>query len=418
MVREFTEYASLGDALDVLKRRATARPRREAVPLGRSFGRVLFDDVLARGDVPARDSAHMDGFAVRSPDLAGASPESPVRLRRLEGSPLGVVPREPLRKGEARAVLTGGFMPRGADAVVQAERVETIAQGEVSFSSPAEAGEWVYPRGRDVKRGERVLPSGRVLRGTDQVLLGSLHLDRVGVYRRPRVALLPTGSELSEEVRRPEPGKVTETHTFLLSRLVEGAGGVPVLLPIARDDSAEIARSVRAGLRVAEMVLTLAGSSVSETDLVEQAVGGPADAVVHGVKVHRGRVMGFALARGKAVIILPGPIQGAVNAFAVFAYPLIGAHLGRGFGPPPSVPAVLGGDWEAGRRNRDFAKVVYVKLDASGDELVAEASSGETENVAFLTRNDGYLLLGESVVALKKGERVRVHLLPGLSPSC
>ncbi len=417
MSREFTSYTSLSAALDLLRQNAKATPRRESVALGLSFGRVLYGDVLSRQDIPERDSAHMDGFAVRSSDTSHATPASPVGLRVVRGSGLGVLSRRELRRGDAYSVLTGGFVPPGADSVVQAEKVKVNA-GMVSFSNPVEKGEFIYPRGRDVKRGEKVLAAGRVLRGTDLVLLGSLHMDRVRVHARPRVAIVPTGNELSENVRDTEPGKVAETHSLLLAKLVEGAGGLAIQMPIARDDSDEIRRSIRAGLKVADVVLTIAGSSVSDTDFTEDAINraGAPGVMVHGMRVHRGRVMGFGVARGKAVVILPGPIQGAVNAFALMAYPLIRAFLGRGFEPPPAIPAIMGNDWDAGRRYRDFTKVVYVRIGAEGGTVTVNASVGETEKVTFLTQSDGYLLVGENTTTLNKGDPVRVHLLPGLSP--
>ncbi|MDA4114910.1 MAG: molybdopterin molybdotransferase MoeA [Thaumarchaeota archaeon] len=416
VVREFTEYTSLPEALEILRNNTQVSRRRESVPLGLSSGRVLYRDIVSEYDIPPRDNSHMDGFAVLSSDLSLASPSSPVKLRKVDGPALGDVPRRPLKKGEAHTVLTGGFIPTGADTVVQAEMVEADSDF-VTFSNAAEKGEFVYSRGMDVKKGETVLGAGRILRGTDLVLIGSLHMEMVPVYSRPRVAIIPTGNELSEKIGATEPGKVAETHSFLLSRLIEGAGAIPVQMPIARDDADEIRQSIKVALRAADIVLTVAGSSVSETDVTDDAINafGKPGVLVHGMKVTRGRVMGFGVAKGKAVIILPGPIQGALNAFTVMGYPLIRAFLGRGFESPPSIPAVMAKDWDAGKRFRTFTKVVYVKTNTDGPAVTVEPSYGETENVTFLTRNDGYLILGEDTVVLKKGDPVRVHLLPGLS---
>lgn len=416
MVREFTDYTSLDSALDVLRRNVRPTSRREYVPLGLSFGRVLWGDVLSSHDVPLRDSSHMDGFAVRSADLVGASPTSPVRLRWVKGSALGVIPRVPVRKGEAHTVLTGGFVPTGADAVLRAETVK-VSRGKVEVTTPAERGEEIYPRGRDVRKGEKVLDAGRVVRGSDQTLLGSLHVDRVAVHSKPRVAVIPTGNELSERIRGTEQGKVAESHSFLFSRLIEGAGGLPVRMPIARDDPQEISRVIGAGLKVADMVLTIAGSSVSEKDVTEVAVDGTGKPgmLVHGMKVHRGRVMGFGAVEGKAVVILPGSIQGGLNAYILMAYPVIRAFLGRGFESPPSIPAVMGNDWEAVKRYRDFSKIVYVRTKTDGDAVIADSLVAETEKMTLLTKSDGYLLVGESVSTLHMGDPVRIHLLPGFS---
>ena len=416
MVREFKEYTSLSESLGLLRSNARVWRRRELVPLGLASGRVLYEDILSRYDIPSRDSSHMDGFAVLSSDLSGASPSSPVKLRKVEGPALGDAPKRPLKKGEAHAVLTGGFIPAGADTVVQMETVKADSES-VTFSNAVERGEFVYAWGRDVNKGERVLEAGRILRGTDLVLIGSLHMDRVPVCSKPRVAIIPTGNELSEKISGTEPGKVAETHTFLLARLIEGAGGIPVRMPITRDDADEIRQSIRVALRAADLVLTVAGSSVSETDVTEEAINasGEPGVLVHGMKVTRGRVMGFGVANGKAVIILPGPIQGALNAFIVMAYPLIHAFLGRGYESPPSIPAVMADDWDAGKRFRTFTKVVYVRTNADGAVVTVQPSYGETEKVTFLTQNDGYLLVGEDIVVMKKDDPVRVHLLPGLS---
>jgi molybdenum cofactor synthesis domain-containing protein len=418
LTKRFHDYVSLKDALRILRRNASVSPRKELVPLGQAYGRVLYQDVVSRYDIPVGDSAHMDGFAVRSRDLVGASVENPVELRSVRGSSLGIVPKRSVRSGDAHTVLTGGYMPEGADAVVQVERTQSSGR-KVRFSRAPAAGEFVYAKGRDVRKGELVLPKGRSVRGSDLVLLGSLHIDRVPVYRRPRIAVVPTGNELTEDIRDARPGKVVETHGFLLSRLIDGAGGVSVQMPIALDDVDAIKGCVRAALKTADVVLTLAGSSVGEADLTENAIDslGAPGVLVHGMKVHRGRVMGFGAVGGKAIIILPGPIQGASNAFAMMAYPLIRSYLGRGFEEPASLPATMGNAWDAGERYPNFSKVVYVKVDSRGPGLKVIASAGETEKVTFLTQNDGYILVDEATVTLKKGDPVRVHLLPGLSPS-
>jgi molybdopterin molybdotransferase len=418
MTKRFVEYVSLREAQKILRRHVRVPARREVIPLAQAYGRTLIEDIIARRDIPLMDSAHMDGYAVRSSDLKSATESSPVSLRLVRGSHLGVVPTKTVKEGEAHTVLTGGFMPRGADAVVQVERTTTSGR-KVLFTRAPSRGEFVYTAGRDVKKGERVVARGRAVRGSDMVLIGSMHVDRVAVYARPRVAIIPTGSELTEDLTDDSPGKVPETHSFLLARLIEGAGGIPFQFPIASDDQDEITRSLKTALGNSDFVLTIAGSSVGDADLTETAIDalGRPGVLVHGMKVHRGRVMGFGAVEGKATIILPGPIQGAVNAFAVMAFPLIRSFLGRGFTPPDTVPAIMANDWDAGERFPNFTKVVYVELGLGGPVITAKASIGETEKMTFLTQNDGYLLVDEKTTSLKKGDAVRVYLLPGLSPS-
>ena len=415
MTRRFEDYVSLGDAQKKLRRLARPRFSRELVPLAAAYGRIVFEDVVSSCNIPAMDSSHMDGYAVRASDLSGASPDNPVRLRVVKGPPLGVLPRRRVKQGDAQTVLTGGFIPPGADAVVQVERTE-LSGRRVVFRRAASRGDFVFAAGRDVSKGDVVLRRGRVLRGQDLVLIGSLHRDRVPVFAKPRVAVIPTGSELTEDILDDRPGKVVETHGLLLSKLIAEAGGLPVQMPVAKDDLGAIRSALRVALRTADIVLTLAGSSVGEADLTETAIDslGEPGVVVHGMKVHRGRVMGFGVVKGRAVVILPGPIQGAVNAFAVMAYPLIRSFLGRGFEEPPSIPAVMANSWEADRYP-DFTKVLYAKLETTGREARVRVSTAETEKMTFLTQNDGYILADEKTAALARGDPVRFYVLPGLS---
>ncbi|MDG7006374.1 MAG: molybdopterin molybdotransferase MoeA [Nitrososphaerota archaeon] len=406
-------YTPLGDALRVLSQAARPSPRGELVPTRAAHGRVLARDVAARYDLPREDVSHFDGFAVASADAAGASEASPVRLRLRGGDPGVAAPkRGRLARGEAARVLTGGALPPGADAVVPLEDA-VEATGWLLVSSPVEPGARVYRAGADVRRGDAVLGAGRVVSGQDLALLASLRIGRVLAFRRPVVAILPTGSELTPDIGDRRRGRVVESHSVMLERLVEGAGGEPTTLPIVPDDETRLARSVAAALRGSDIVLTLAGTSVGGRDLVEAALRGlpSTTALVHGVRVHRGRVMGFAVVGGKPVVMLPGPVQGALNAFILFGYPLIRAQLGRGLEQPPAVPAVLSEGWRPEGRFKDFEQVVYLRL---SEGLMAEPAAAQTEKLSFLASRNAYAVLpgGDG---LPQGSVVQARLLPGFS---
>ncbi len=413
-------YTPLEDALLTLARALGPRSKPETVGVREGYGRILAKDVLAREDSPRRDASHFDGFAVRSADTLGAKDGSPVSLasRREVGRP-GVLPKGRLGHGEAMEVLTGGFLPAGADAVVPVEDVSARGR-EIRISRPVQPGDHVYPAGCDVKRGERILQEGRALMGQDLVLLASLRFETVAAFRRPRVAILPTGSELTADIGDRRSGKVVESHSLLLERLVEEAGGTPATLPVAPDEKHALARALGEALKRSEIVFTLAGSSVGEPDLVESTIRGfgkATTALVHGIRVNRGRVMGFAVVTGKPVVILPGPIQGALNAFIVLGYPLIRYHLGMGWEQPPAIAATMGDDWDATGRFKDFDQVVYLRLtkDPAGGGLLALPSSGETEKISFLVSKNAYALVPGNDPHLARGARIEAHLLPGFS---
>lgn len=414
-------YTSLEEALATLSRSLGLVSRRELVALDDAFGRVLARDVLAKEDSPRRDVSHFDGFAIRSDDTLSASIESPAVLTVGGGArTVGVLPRVKVGHGQAAKVLTGGYVPLGADAVVPVEEASTRASG-IAVSRRVERGEHVYPAGADVKKGHAVLRACRTLMGQDLALLASLHVQDVLVFKRPRVAIIPTGSELTSKIGDRHSGKVVESHSLLLRHLVEEAGGSAHVLPIVPDERLALSLALRGALKRSEIVLTLAGSSVGEPDIVEPVIlgfGKSTTVMIHGIKVNRGRVMGVAVVAAKPVVILPGPIQGALNAFIVFGYPLIRYHLSMGLEHPPTVDAVVTEDWEATGKFKSFDQIVYMTLRRGpGDPttLMATPASGETEKVSFLVSKNAYALVSGRNPRLTKGERIQAHVLPGFS---
>jgi molybdopterin molybdotransferase len=414
-------YTSLEDAVLTLSRALAPKSRRETVDVRKAYGRILAADVVAREGSPKRDVSHFDGFAVIAEDASGATPDSPVTLALVrETSRVGWLPRAGLGRGQAMKVLTGAYIPVGADAVVPAEDASTSGS-RIEIRRRVEKGEHVYRAGADVRKGERILQAGRTLMGQDLVLLASLHFEKIVAFKRPKVGILPTGTELTARISGGPPGKVVESHSLLLGRLVQEAGGEAATLRIVPDEKHALSRALEVALRGNEIVFTLAGSSVGEPDLVDSAIRGfgkSTTALVHGIKVNRGRVMGCAVVHGKPVVILPGPIQGALNAFIVLGYPLIRYHLGMGWEQPPSVTATVGEDWVATGKFKDFDQVVYLKLTrdpASPDGLLAMPSGAETEKVSFLVSRNAYALVSGKNPSLAKGERIQARLLPGFS---
>jgi molybdopterin biosynthesis enzyme len=394
---------------------AAVRPKKELIAVGDSYGRSLAEEIFCRSDVPPHDRSHMDGFAVRGEDLDERLGHS-ARLLIGDETPVGIVPVAPLEEMEARPILTGGYLPRGADTILPRETVDVRGRS-LTARGPVRRGSFVYERGTDMRKGERVLELGRLIRAQEVGLLASLGFGRLCVFTRPIVAIIPTGSELTPKIEDAEAGKVVESHSLVLSWLITSAGGVPLQMGIAGDEIGAISAKLRDAVSLADIVLTIAGSSVGGPDLVESAINrsGSPGVLVHGIRIHRGRVVGFGRIHKKPVVILPGPIQSAINGFAVFAYPLIRVHLGQPFGEPPRVLARLSKRWEATGSFKNFAKVVYVKTASSEHGLSAEAVTGETEKMTLLTNTNGYMLVPEIVTQLEAGSLVEVRLLPGFS---
>jgi molybdopterin molybdotransferase len=395
----------------------------ETVYVRNCYKRVLAENIVADKDIPAFDSSHMDGYAVKADDINYASEQRPVvlRVKQEKIQPMKAVPPDHiLQKQEAFRINTGGYLPRGANTVVPLEDTQTSnRKNEVQIFKALPAGSFVYPRGRDVKRGHEVLKRGRILRPQDIGLLESLYITKITIFKRPRVAIMSTGSELTDNKKNVKSGKVLENHSRIISKLVEELGGISFRTGIVPDDLMKIRNKVEKAIsRSMDLILTLGGSSMGEHDLVDAAIKsmGVPEIFFHGVKLDRGRVTGVAISKGRPIIIMPGPIQGAINAFIVFACPIIKLLSGQSVVKPLTLDARLSQEWVARKRFSDFLKVVYVHLRSKENgEYEADCVPGDTETLTTFTKSNGYIIVDEKTTCIKPGARVKVNLLPGLS---
>jgi molybdopterin molybdotransferase len=385
-------------------------PRRLRIPSPLGLGRVLVGDVVARSDSPESSLSHMDGFAVRAADLSGKKRSARLRLVGEADPETGGSTK--VGRGEAVRVSTGARIPRGADSVVPVEEAKESG-GWIKVRSTVERGAFVYRAGADFRKGEVLLRGGSRLRAQDIGLLLTLGVYEVEVREIPSVAILATGSELYD-LGDLHDGKVLNTHGPVFANMVKAAGCIPLDLGVTPDDSKELAARIRTALEQADAVLTLGGTSVGRRDLVAEAVKGLGPEVFyHGLSMDRGRVSGVAVVKGKAIVLLPGPIQGAMNAFLLLAIPLIDKIRGGGRSPI-TVRAKLAKEWRARPRFRSFTKVVYVRLQGEGLQT-AVPLAGETESVGVLTEASGYVVVPGRIARLRRGAAVGVNLLPGLS---
>ncbi len=203
---EFPTYPEARDAL--LSR---VRPvGTETVPLDASLGRVLAEDLVAAQDVPAFDRTAYDGYAFRAEDLAGATREAPVTLRITEEIPAGATPTKTVEAGCCAKVLTGAPIPPGADTVINYEVTRFTAEA-VTFFEPVARGSNVVRAGEDVKKGAVLARRGDVIDPGTVGTLAAQGITQPRVFRRPRVAVLSTGSELVDADRTPGPGQIRNT---------------------------------------------------------------------------------------------------------------------------------------------------------------------------------------------------------------
>jgi len=363
----------------------------------------------------------MDGYAIKYNDIRAISQHGPIKLR--------VVPRrrrkdgksenQTLRTGQAVRVSTGELLPNLADTVIPIENTDFDSKNStVMIQRELDKGSFVSYKGSEIARKDLLLSKGHILRAQDLALISMLGIQEIKVFKKPRIAIIPTGNELTEDVTDRKLGKILNTNSRVISNLIETSGGEPLDLGITPDNIQKIKNKIRIALSECDIILTTGGSSVGLRDLVAESINdiGKPGILVHGVKLDRGRVTGLAALRSRPIIILPGPIQGAVNAFIVFAQPLIRFMLGLQPFTEPIILAKLTENWNARKKFHNFTKIVYVKISrsASGD-FHAKPITGETTDITVLTSTNGFILVPERSVMIEKGQIVKINLLPGLS---
>ncbi len=247
----------------------------EDKPVLEAIGQVLAEDIVSRFDIPPLDNSAMDGYAVKAPDLKGASPESPVLLTVIGSVAAGHLPDKAVVAGTAIRIMTGAPVPEGADAVVPFEETDEVARrasgaelSEIAVNTEVETGSDIRLAAQDVCKGELVLARGALLRPAEIGVLASLGYQTVKVVRRPVVAILSTGDELLEPGSRHDPGKIYDSNSYGVAAGVLRYGGIPKLLGIARDNLDSMNAKLREGLE-SDILITSAGVSKGDYYMVK-----------------------------------------------------------------------------------------------------------------------------------------------------
>ena len=330
------------------------------VALAEAYGRVATEDVRSAVDLPPFDSSAMDGFAVRTEDTPGVLP---VVFHVAAGSPAS----RPLGPGEAMGIGTGGALPVGADAVIPIEYV-VQSDNSVEIPEPVVVGANVRPVGGDLRRDDVVVSAGTVLGPAHVGALAASGVAQVSCTRRPRAAVLATGSELRAPGDSLGPGQIYEANGPILDAQLRSAGAEVERLPPVADDEDAHREAIARGLE-ADVLLTTGGVSVGVHDLVRQveAVLGVRE-VFWGVAVKPGKPISFGVREGCLVFGLPGNPVSALVGFELFVRPAVRALQGA---------AEPGPDWERGRLAES------VRANPARDELIRARARVDDEGITL-----------------------------------
>lgn len=384
-----------------------ARP----VAVDDALGCVLAQDVVAREPVPPFANSAMDGFAVRSADLAGASEARPVRLAVIDTVLAGAAALVEVRAGTAVRIMTGAPLPAGADAVVPVERSAPAGPEHVDLHEAPVRGAHVRPAGDDVPAGSRVLTAGTLLRPGHLGLLASVGRRRPTVIPRPRVGVISTGDELVDDDRPLGPGQIRESNRPTLVAAARSYGVDAIDLGSVADDHDAIATAIAEAAASCDAVLTSGGVSMGDVDLVRVVLDELADMVWMQVAIRPAKPFAFGVLRGTPVFGLPGNPVSSLVSLSLLAVPGLRRRAGRDDLDLPRVVAVAGSDLVRRPDGRtSFLRVSCVWADG---RLVAQPVGAQgSHHLAAAASADGLAVLpdGPGVAAGDAIDVILFHL--------
>ncbi|PJC03536.1 MAG: molybdenum cofactor biosynthesis protein, partial [Gallionellales bacterium CG_4_9_14_0_8_um_filter_55_61] len=379
----------------------------ETVHLEQSVGRVLAQEIHANRDLPPYDVSAMDGFALRSADLAGV----PVVLEIIEDIKAGDLPGKTLQTGQCARIMTGAPVPVGADAVIRVEETQEAGATAVRINKAVKPGNDIRLRGENMKDGDVVLTAGTEITPGVIGVLATVKAARFSVFRRPRVAILSTGNELEGMDEAVDLNKIPNANSYALMAQVQALGIEPVLLGIARDDPAELEQYLKRGLEY-DVLLVSGGTSVGVHDYVRPTIEKlGVEMKFWRLAIRPGHPLAFGTTHKTAVFGLPGNPVSSMVCFEQFVIPALRQMMGNKRLYRRTVTARVAHDVKFRPGRTEF---IRVQLTRDDNGYIASSTGTQSSGVLLsMARADGLMVIPSDSTGLAAGAQAVVQLLDG-----
>jgi molybdopterin molybdotransferase len=400
---------SVAEAIQIVRQQTRTLPT-EQVALQHALSRILAEDIVADSDLPPFDRSQMDGYAVRAEDAQSA----PVRLRIVGESAAGRGWHSQLEEGQAVRIMTGAPVPAGADSVQQVELAHELKDGTVvELLESVEPGRSVVKRGAEIQAGETVLSAGTTVNAAMMAVLAAFGYATVPVFRRPRVAVLATGTELVAVDQEPGQDQIRDSNNYSIAAYAELAGAVIERLPLTGDETFLLKRQIAEAAQHCDLIVTSGGVSMGVYDLTKAALKElDAEVFFERVSLRPGKPTVFARLPGGALVFgLPGnPVSVAVT-FNLFARTALLAMQGA---TEPALKQETAALARSVKGNVERESYLPAQLTTNDDgELIAFPLKwgGSSDFVAFALTT-ALMIVPAGVKSIEAGSLVKVLRLP------
>jgi len=340
------------EAISSIRKAAVPVRERIVVTLSSAYGYVLAEDVMAESSVPSFPRSAMDGYAVLAADIAAASGTAPVRLKVIGEILAGDATDPVYAPGTAVRIMTGGRIPEGYDAVVRQEDTD-YGEEEVEIRTSLPSGRNCCPVGEEIRAGQKVLSSGERIGRIQAGLLAALGIAEVPVKRKPRIAVISTGSELAEPGTPLKTGQIYNSIRFILDAAIRQAGLEVCFSCTCPDEAEAIRNAIRQAAETADAILTTGGVSVGKKDLLPKVLEDlSAKRLFTRVNIQPGTPTIGSVLDGKVILSLSGNPYAAMANFDLYFWPLIAELTGCGAYLPGEAEAVFADEYEKENRMR------------------------------------------------------------------
>ncbi len=394
----------LKQAHDMIKNNLT-RTNVEKIPLEEAYLRILAQDMTSLLDSPPFDRSAMDGYALQAQDTFGFSEQTPANLTIIDRIGAGTASNKIIKKGKAIKIATGAPIPSGADAVIMEEY--TRENGDyLEVESTVTPGENVSLQGEDIKKDDTILNQGKLLQPQDLAIIASAGYSDVEVYRKPRVGIITTGSELVKPHPDIHDAEVINSNHYTLKALVESSLAIPTLSHCV-DESELVENEFKKILRSNDVLITTGGTAISKGDVVVDVADKLGEVRIHGVSLRPGKPFAYALIHNKPVFMLSGYPVAAMVQFDV----LVREHLLKMQNlkrKPPIMQKIA-----ARKIPSTLGRTDYIRAKTIGDKVKPLKIKG-SGIIRSMVESDSYIIIEENLEGINEGQTCNVLLYNSL----